>query len=88
MPRAYDSHRTYSLATSLISKWEGFRSEEYEDSVGVRTVGYGFTESLPFWDEIHEATPLTREEADRFLVRALEREYPRDEAVATTEVGP
>jgi len=75
MPRAYDSHRTYSLAVSLISKWEGFREDVYFDSVGVRTVGFGFTDSLPFWNEIEAATPLTRDEADRFLIRALEGRY-------------
>lgn len=75
MAQVYDSHRTYSLAASLISRWEGFKPDLYEDSTGVRTVGFGFTEALPFWEEIEEAVPLTKEEADRFLVRALEEVY-------------
>ena len=75
MPGAYESHRTYSLAASLISKWEGFRRDVYFDSVGVRTVGYGFTSSLPYWNAILGAVPLTREQADRFLILALEDEF-------------
>jgi len=75
MPSVFEYHRTYSLATTLISEWEGFRPEPYRDSVGVETVGYGFTSSLPYWDAILGAVPLTREQADRFLILALEDEY-------------
>jgi lysozyme len=75
MPSLYESHRTYSYATSLLTRWEGFEPEKYRDVAGVETVGYGFTESLPFWSIIEQALPLSQSEGERFLSMALEEVY-------------
>jgi lysozyme len=75
MSSVFDYHRTYSLASTLIAEWEGFRATPYEDSVGVETVGYGFTPHLPYWSAIKDAAPLSKQDADQFLALALEDTY-------------
>jgi GH24 family phage-related lysozyme (muramidase) len=75
MPSLYESHKTYSHAISLLRRWEGFESEKYRDVAGVETVGYGFTESLPFWGLIEQSLPLSEMDGERFLLMALEEVY-------------
>lgn len=50
----------------LVKRWEGFRSEAYQDPVGVWTIGYGTTKGVKpgMW--------ITREQADALLDRDLE----------------
>lgn len=62
-------------AVDIIKKWEGFRAEPYDDSVGVETVGYGFTPHLQNWERIRSAVPLSEPEADEFLREVVSTEY-------------
>ena len=41
-----------NAAVDLIAKWEGFRGKAYKDSVGVLTIGYGYTENVKEGDVI------------------------------------
>lgn len=52
-------------AISLIRKWEGFRDKAYQDSAGVWTIGYGFTnvDGKP----VKEGDTMTREKADEMF---------------------
>jgi len=62
-------------ATDLIVRWEGFRAEPYRDSVGVTTVGYGFTHHVSMWGAILDAVPLTVKQGRAFLKDIVRREY-------------
>lgn len=44
----------------LIKEFEGFRSEAYQDSVGVWTIGYGSTKGVKKGDKISEPEALER----------------------------
>jgi lysozyme len=46
------------LALALITRWEGFESEPYQDATGTWTIGYGFTEGIT-----RTSPPMTREQA-------------------------
>ena len=54
-PQAWDQ------ALRTIRRYEGFRNEAYQDTVGVWTIGYGFT------DGVHEGDTTTREAAEEYL---------------------
>jgi len=71
----YTAPEVLDIAVDFIGRWEGFRERPYLDSAGVKTVGYGFTKHVPFWDEIRESIPLSEKEGDRFLRRALTEVY-------------
>lgn len=64
-------------AVDLLERWEGFRARPYKDSVGVHTVGFGFTAHLPktLWREISRAVPLSKTQARTFLRKALRDVY-------------
>lgn len=58
--------RTSARGVKLITDFEGFRANAYQDVVGVWTIGYGFTKGVQKGDRI------TREEADRRLREELD----------------
>lgn len=53
--------KTSARGVKLITDFEGFRANAYQDVVGVWTIGYGFTKGVKKGDKI------TREEAGRRL---------------------
>lgn len=57
----------------LIEEFEGFRSEAYQDSVGVWTIGFGSTRGVKPGDTIthHEAKERMLEELDRYYATAI-----------------
>lgn len=59
--------RTSFVGRDFIKKHEGFRSEAYQDIVGVWTIGYGFTKDVKPGDSI------TEEDAERRLIEELAR---------------
>lgn len=67
--------RSVQKAASFIAQWEGFRADPYFDLAGILTVGYGFTESLPFWDSIATRVPLSEDDGMMFLERAILEVY-------------
>lgn len=52
----------------MIKRFEGFRSEAYQDVAGVWTIGYGFTQGVKQGDTIteDEATLRLEDELSRF----------------------
>lgn len=56
----------------LIKKFEGFRSEAYQDSVGVWTVGYGST-MWPDGNKVQPGQKMTIQEAEAVMTWELER---------------
>ena len=56
--------RTSDNGINLIKGFEGFRSEPYQDSVGVWTIGYGHTHGRDTWPD---SRPITDEEATIYL---------------------
>jgi lysozyme len=46
--------RTSEAGIAFIKRWEGFRGEAYQDSVGVLTIGYGHTMNVRPDDVITE----------------------------------
>jgi len=50
----------------FIRRFEGFRSEAYQDSAGVWTIGYGTTEG------VHPGMKVNRDEAERMLADDVE----------------
>ena len=58
--------KTSQRGIDLITEFEGFRSEAYQDVVGVWTIGYGFTLGVQPGDKITKAQALKR------LARELE----------------
>ena len=56
----------------LIKKFEGFRSESYQDSVGVWTVGYGST-MWPDGKKVQPGQRMTIQEAEAVMTWELTR---------------
>lgn len=56
----------------LIKKFEGFRSEAYQDSVGVWTVGYGST-MWPDGNKVQPGQKMTMDEAEKVMAWELDR---------------
>lgn len=54
---------------SIIENFEGFRSEAYQDSVGVWSIGYGTTRGVQKGDTI------TKEDASARMLIELEEDY-------------
>lgn len=61
---------------AVIAKFEGFRSNWYSCSAGVRTIGYGFTASV-LTDAEKKLTSMDRKTADKILGREV-RKIQRD----------
>lgn len=57
--------RTSQAGIDLVKTWEGFRSEAYQDSAGVWTIGYGTTRN------VKEGDSCTEQEAEAWLARDL-----------------
>lgn len=63
---------------TLIKQFEGFRNHPYQDSVGVWTIGYGFT-YYPCGGRVKkDDTPVTKKEANELLRQLIE---PYEDAV-------
>lgn len=77
MPHADNDDLTLSpIGLALIVQFEGFEPDWYDDPVGIRTIGYGWTGTLP--DGL--TPPLTEAEARQLLadtVGAYERAVRR-----------
>jgi lysozyme len=52
--------------TALIKEFEGFRSEAYEDGLGIPTIGYGTTH-WPNGRAVKLGETVTQEQAERYL---------------------
>ena len=59
-------------AISKIAQFEGFRSDWYTCSGGVRTIGYGFTKSV-LTEAEQKLTSIDRKTADRILGREVRK---------------
>lgn len=59
-------------AISKIAQFEGFRSDWYTCSCGVRTIGYGFTKSV-LTEAEQKLTSIDRKTADRILGREVRK---------------
>ena len=59
-------------AIAAIAKFEGFSSNWYSCSAGVRTIGYGFTASV-LTDAEKKLTSMNRATADRILGREVRK---------------
>lgn len=59
-------------AISVIAKFEGFRSNWYSCSSGIRTIGYGFTASV-LTDAEKKLTSMDRKTADKILGREVRK---------------
>ena len=57
------------LALALLTRWEGFKEEAYQDQGGIWTVGYGFT-SLS-GQPVTRLSTITRSEALPILTNLL-----------------
>lgn len=55
----------WDQALRTIRRYEGFRNEAYLDTVGVWTIGYGFTDGVDAGDSI------TREQAEEYLAERV-----------------
>lgn len=63
------------IAASLCRRFEGFYSAPYLCPAGVPTIGYGATHYLDGRRVKMTDPPISREAAERLLVRAIERQY-------------
>ena len=61
--------KAYDLARSF----EGLRLEPYHDVAGYPTVGYGRLLSRKRWQNLHDFTPITQEEAEALLASDLKK---------------
>lgn len=76
-------------AVDLIKKWEGFRANAYRDSVGVLTVGYGFTEPALDAIGLEMRKECSKPEATTILTKLLHEHYaPNVDQMARRQVGP
>lgn len=57
--------KTSAEGIALIKQFEGFRSEAYQDPVGVWTIGYGFTK------DVQPGDTMTKKQADARLALEL-----------------
>jgi len=63
----------------LLKSQEGFRSNPYLDSVGVPTIGYGFTHYPSGQKVTMQDAPMTQERADEILAQIV---MPYEEEVS------
>lgn len=62
----------FPIAMEMIARWEGFRSEPYQDLGGTWTIGYGFT-ALPGPVRVTADAPAMSEaQAQAFLAHIVE----------------
>ena len=59
-------------AIAKIAQFEGFREDWYSCSAGIRTIGYGFTESV-LTEAEKKLTSMDRKTADRILGREVRK---------------
>ena len=67
-----DAQKAEMKAIALVAKLEGFRSNWYKCSAGVKTIGYGFTASVLTKDE-QKLSKMDRKTADRILGREIRK---------------
>ena len=67
-----DAQKAEVKAISLVAKLEGFRSNWYNCSAGVQTIGYGFTKSVLTKEE-QALKSMDRKTADRILGREIRK---------------
>ena len=72
-------------AIAVIAKFEGFSSNWYSCSAGVRTIGYGFTASV-LTDAEKKLTSMNRATADRILGREVRKIQKQVRALVTREL--
>lgn len=60
-------------AVDIVKKWEGFRAEAYQDSVGVWTIGYGTTAAAGVGIVPHQGMKISERQAEKYLRRGLEK---------------
>jgi lysozyme len=70
-----DPTSAVDVAAALARRFEGFRSRPYLCPAGVPTIGYGATRYLDGRRVQLTDPPISREAAERLLLRQLEREY-------------
>lgn len=57
----------------LVKEFEGFRASAYQDPVGIWTIGYGTTAAAGVGIDPKPGMSITREEAELYLRRGLEK---------------
>jgi lysozyme len=72
---APDLAEAVQLACALCRRWEGFHAEPYLCPAGVPTIGYGATHYLDGRPVTLRDPAVTREAAERLLLRTIERTY-------------
>ena len=70
-----EAENAFALAVALCKRFEGFRSHPYLCPAGVPTIGYGSTRYLDGRAVLLTDPPVSREAAERLLLRTLEREF-------------
>jgi lysozyme len=72
---APDPAKAVDVAAALCRRFEGFYSAPYLCPAGVATIGYGATHYLDGRRVTLKDPPISREAADRLLLRMIERTY-------------
>jgi len=65
--------RINQATVDLVKKWEGFKADAYLDPVGIWTIGYGTTAAAGLGIAPHAGMKITEAEAERLLLRGLEK---------------
>lgn len=65
--------RINKATVDLVKRWEGLRTEAYQDSVGVWTIGYGTTAEAGLGIEPKSGMTITEAEAEKYLKAGLEK---------------
>lgn len=79
------SQKAEVRAIALVAKLEGFRADWYNCSVGVRTIGYGFTKSVLTAEE-QKLSKMDRKTADRILGREVRKIQKEVRALVTRKL--
>ena len=70
-----DASRAVEIAAALCRRFEGFVAHPYLCPAGVPTIGVGATHYLDGRRVSMKDQPISRETADRLLIRMIERTY-------------
>lgn len=71
----------------LVKKWEGFYPNAYDDGEGVWTIGFGTVR----WDmktPVKKGDTITKEEAERQLIKEMQRVEDAIDASVTAPINP
>lgn len=72
-------------AIDLIKKYEGFRSESYQDSVGVWTIGYGTTRING--QPVKEGMTITKDQALQLVKQEVNKLWSQIESITKVSLN-